>query len=311
MSEGANRSPGERGVAQSLALWRRRLVADQALAKVESIIRVRQHELGTLVEASAANADRNGQHPERAVYLQRARELVGAHPKPHDRRAANELLDKLDAIVPLIADDAHLCLMLDDELDRPDAVLGAGHRRRAQRLLGERSDAVLSAGARREAEVLVSGALRERNNRAREELIANELRQNYLTWLGAVLLVLVAGACYFAALAPRQGLWADLVLSLLAGALGGTLSGALKLRAPEGRLTALKNLGLVLYVQPLLGAVGGLVLFAIWKAGLVEFSGLEEADWASIMVVSFVGGFSEPFLLRTLERISGSGDRRG
>ena len=113
--------------------------------------------------------------------------------------------------------------------------------------------------------MLVSGASRERNNRAREELIANELRQNYLTWLGA----------------------------------------------PEGRLTALKNLGLVLYVQPLLGAVGGLVLFAIWRAGLVEFSGLEEADWASIMVVSFVGGFSEPFLLRTLERISGSGDRRG
>ena len=100
MSEGANRSRGERerGVAQSLALWRRRLVADQALAKVESIIRVRQHELGTLVEASAVNAERNGQHPERAVYLQRARELVGAHPKPNDRRAANELLDKLDAI---------------------------------------------------------------------------------------------------------------------------------------------------------------------------------------------------------------------
>jgi hypothetical protein len=137
MSESENPAPGERerGVAQSLALWRRRLVADQALAKVTSIIRVRRYELATPVEASAAGSENHGA-PERAVYLRRARELVEEEPVPDDRRSANQLLDRLDAIVPLVADDPLLCLMLEDELDQSDGVLGAGHRRRAERLLG-------------------------------------------------------------------------------------------------------------------------------------------------------------------------------
>jgi hypothetical protein len=277
---------------------------------VLSIIRVRQYELDTLLEAVTADSDRSGLPPQQALRIARARGLVGERPRPGDRRSAHELLDRLDGIMPLIVDDVQLRLMLEAELDRPDALLGAAQRERVRQLVGKPSDTALTARARRQSEVLLTDAVRERNNRVREELIASELRQNYLTWLGTVLVVLLAAACIFAALTPRHGLRTDLLLALVAGALGGTLSGALRLRAPERRLTALKNLGLVLYVQPLLGAVGGLVVFAIWRAGLVEFSGLGGKDWASIMVVAFVGGFSEPFLLRTLEWIAGSADSR-
>jgi hypothetical protein len=37
---------------------------------------------------------------------------------------------------------------------------------------------------RRQLEALVTTAIRERNDRSREERITSELRQNYLTWLG-------------------------------------------------------------------------------------------------------------------------------
>jgi hypothetical protein len=101
-----------------------------------------------------------------------------------------------------------------------------------------------------------------RNDRAREERITSELRQNYLTWLGTVLLLLLVGVSGLSTLAARSGLWADVHLATLSGALGGTLSGVIRLRIPESRLAALKNLGLVMLVQPLVGAVGGIVLFA-------------------------------------------------
>lgn len=112
-----------------------------------------------------------------------------------------------------------------------------------------------------------------------------------------------------ALLAARYGLWADVLLAILAGALGGTLSGVIRLRAPQRRLAALKNLGLVMLVQPLFGAVGGIILFAIWRSGLLSIAGLDEDDWASVVVVAFAGGFSEPFFLKSLARITGSPDR--
>jgi len=140
----------------------------------------------------------------------------------------------------------------------------------------------------------------------REERITSELRQNYLTWLGTVLLLLLVGVSGVATLAARSGLWADLLLALLSGALGGTLSGVIRLRAPENRLAALKNLGLVMLVQPLVGAVGGIVLFALWKSGLLSVNGLEKDQWASVTVVAFAGGFSERLFLKGLARISGA-----
>ena len=63
-------------------------------------------------------------------------------------------------------------------------------------------------------------------------------------------------------------------------------------------------------VQPLLGAIGGLIVYAIWASGVVEIAGLDAEGWASIASVAFVGGFSEPFLFSVVARISGAGDQK-
>jgi hypothetical protein len=286
----------------ALGVWWRRLVADQSLQKVRSIIRVRQYELDLLLE----DAKRAHIEPgELGLRLDRARQLVDEAP-PTDRALANELLDKLDGVMPLVADDDRLVLMLESELERDETLLTEAARQRAHDLAGTTEGGV---DRRRQLEWLVTAAIRERNDRLREERITDELRQNYLTWLGSALCLLLLGVAGVSILAAQAGLWADVVLALLAGALGGTLSGVIRLRAPESRLAALKSLGLVMFVQPLVGAVGGIVLFAIWKSGLLTVAGLKENEWASVAVVAFVGGFSERFFLRSLARIAGAPDQ--
>jgi len=278
------------------------MVADQALQKVCSIILARQYELESLIE-NAARAEIESDELRRR--LDRATQLV-TEPLPADRAAANELLDKLESTLPLVADDDRLRLMLEAELERDETVLTAAARERAHGLLGT---AEAGVEHRRQLELLVSEAIRERNDRTREERITGELRQNYLTWLGSVLLLLLAGVAGFSILAAHAGLWAHIVLALLSGALGGTLSGVIRLRVPESRLAALKTLGPVMLVQPLVGAVGGIILFAIWRSGLLTVAGLAEDEWSSTAVVAFAGGFSERFFLRSLARITGAPDQ--
>jgi hypothetical protein len=283
----------------AVGVWWRRMVADQSLQKVWSIIRVRQYELESLIEDAKGAQIESGEASRR---LDRAAQLV-VEALPTDRAVANELLDKLDSMLPLVADDARLRLMLEAELERDETVLTEAARKRAHDVLKVTEGGVEH---RRQLESLVSAAIRERNDRSREERITGELRQNYLTWLGSVLLLLLIGVAFFSALAAHHGLWADVVLALLSGALGGTLSGVIRLRVPESRLAALKSLGPVMLVQPLVGAVGGIVLFAIWRSGLLTVAGLNEGEWSSVAVVAFAGGFSERFFLRSLARITGA-----
>jgi len=251
---------GRSPTPRHIGLWWRRLLADQGLEKILATIRIRQYELKSLIDERALRA---GASEEEAAELtrrvERARALAEEQPIPNDRASANELLDKLDGILPFIADDDRLRLMLEEELDRPDTALRGAQSERALALLDHDPDAPLPAARRRRLEVLLASAVRHRDDALREERITSELRLNYLTWLGLVLLLLLPAVFAAAALTAHSGLWADIALSMFAGGLGGTLSGVLRLRSPESGLTALKNLGLVMLVQPLLGGVRSII----------------------------------------------------
>jgi hypothetical protein len=290
------------GWRAAIGLWWGRLVADQAREKVCGIIHQRQYELDSLITEARSGlspADRPGALADR---IARAETLV-KEPVPKDRAAANELLDKLDFILPLLADEDRLRLMLAIELDRDRHLLGPAGRQRASQLL---KSSERSAESRHELELLTTTAVRERDDLLRELAFTSDLRQNYLTWLAIALVLLLAGVAVTATLSASFGLWADVLLAILAGALGGTLSGVIRLRAPERRLASLKNLGLVMLVQPLVGAVGGIVLFALWRSGAFTIAGLSKNEWASVAVVAFAGGFSERLFLRSIGRIGGA-----
>jgi hypothetical protein len=292
------------------AAWRRRLLADVGLEKVLSIIRVRQYELRSLVADRRASFGLDGEPPPELRHrLDQAEELAGDHatkdPKAIDRASAHELLDKLEGILPLVADHDRLGLMLQTELDRRDTTLSKRQQVRGDELLEEYRNPVRREELRPQVQEFLTAVARDRSDRLREQRAVDELRQNYLTWLVVVLVLLLAGTSVLGVLAAHSGLWADVLLAVAAGALGATLSGVILLRAPQASLAVLKNLGLVMLVQPLVGAGAGLVLFAIWRSGLLTITGLHRDDWAAVAIVAFAGGFSEPFFLKSIARITG------
>jgi hypothetical protein len=290
------------GVFSAIGIWWPRMVADQSLQKACSMIRVREDELRWLIEDAE---ERPNQSDEQRYRLERAKHLVRREP-PGDRAGAYELLDELDTVLPLVADEDRLRLMLEAELEQDKPVLPHAAQKRAHDLLNSTKS---GAAQRRQLESLVSAAIRERGDQLREERFTGDLRQNYLTWLGCVLLLLLAGVVAFSIVAAHAGIWAQIMLALLSGALGGALSGVFRLRVPESKLTTLKSLGPVMLVQPLVGAVGGIILYAIWRSGLLSIAGLGKDEWSSVAVVAFVGGFSERFFLRSLERITGAANQ--
>ena len=99
--------------------------------------------------------------------------------------------------------------------------------------------------------------------------------------------------------------WREGLLAAISGAVGATLAAVLKLRDQAAQ--HLRELRTFWYAFPLqipLGAIAGLFLWIVLESGLVEVGGSGE-DWAIASTVAFVAGFSEPFLLRTVERIAG------
>lgn len=151
---------------------------------------------------------------------------------------------------------------------------------------------------------------RMRAERRRREQLAAVTRVNFLTWLGGIVAVLLVATVFAIDAADDTARTGDLLLAIAAGALGASLSGALKLRSEQTALTNVERLGAGLIVQPLLGAVGGVIVFTIWTTELFTIAALSPDSWASVMTVAFAGGFSEPFLFKIVGRVTDAADSR-
>jgi hypothetical protein len=129
-----------------------------------------------------------------------------------------------------------------------------------------------------------------------------------LVWLTPVLAALVVAFIGTAAWATDEASWGEGFLVSLAGAMGATVAAAFKVRDAVPRLADLRNFWFAFPLQVPLGAAAGLFLWVVLESGIVEV-GASGEDWAELAVLAFVAGFSEPFLLGTVERIAGGGKR--
>ena len=126
-----------------------------------------------------------------------------------------------------------------------------------------------------------------------------------LLLLVPVLVALIAGFIVLIDLATGQKLVVTLLVAI-AGALGSTLSGILRLRDLEAGLGALKALKSVMVIQPLVGAAFGLLVALILKGG---FAGVElptdaKQQEVTLAIFGFVAGFSEPFALGIVKKVA-------
>ncbi len=135
---------------------------------------------------------------------------------------------------------------------------------------------------------------RERVERVRHDRARDKLWQQFVMVLIPVIALLLS-ACLSLQDDPT------LLLAVLAGALGSMLSAVLKARDSEQRIRYLRRSFSFVFLQPMIGATAALVTVWIGVANVLNL-GAETAH--ATAVVGFLAGFSEPFFLGTLGRLS-------
>jgi hypothetical protein len=129
-----------------------------------------------------------------------------------------------------------------------------------------------------------------------------------LLWLTPALTALVVALIVLAGWVADDAGWGEALLVAVAGAVGATLAATFKLRDTLPRLGDLRTFWYTFPLQIPLGAVAGLFLWIVLESGLVDVAG--SSDWAVAAALAFAAGFSEPFLLKTVERIVGEKDEK-
>lgn len=156
---------------------------------------------------------------------------------------------------------------------------------------------------------LLLGLYECRRERYRLHRARVRMKGDYLLLLAPILLALIVGvAAAVAILHSGGGGTARTILAALAGALGGTVSGAYRLRDQIENLNEVRAFKPALWVQPLIGAAAGLVLLLVLESGLL---GNDAATWERAGLLAFAAGFSEPFFLGVVNRVTTAESDRG
>jgi hypothetical protein len=236
---------------------------------------------------------------------------------PNHPDAFGQLLESVDQALVAAGDEAYVCGLLEIEYARDEAERG-GPVVTWSALYG--TDALPASRRFRNGETASEDELREARRklavlfRARQSLYGLHraragMKAIRLLSLGVVMAV-VAGALVAAvAVAAEEADAWDGLLAAAAGALGATMSAAFKLRDQIPRLSVLRTFWYAFALQLALGAAAGLFLWLVLESGIVEVGDGE--GWAVTGAVAFAAGFSEPLLLKTVERILGPVEASG
>jgi hypothetical protein len=139
-------------------------------------------------------------------------------------------------------------------------------------------------------------------HRARQKMRAANLR-----YLALLLLPLVGLLGWLLARTRAGGLSLEgvgLIASI--GALGAVVMGTLRARDRLVRGSDLRTFRAGLLAQVLVGAASAIVVMLVLASGIAHIAGAASLEGKA--VVGFVAGFSEPFFLRTIERVAKLGE---
>jgi hypothetical protein len=226
------------------------------------------------------------------------------------------LLEEVDQALIAVGDESFLCSLLELEYAR-DEQEGGGDITTWRTLYKRKPIAAsveyangetVAASALEEARRKLSVLYRTRQSLYGLARARSGTKAMRLVWLAPVMAGLAVALIIVIDLAADDASWRSGLLVAVAGALGATLSGALKLRDQLPRIASMRTFWYAFALQVPIGAVAGLFLWIVLESGLLEIAGQQGADWAVEAAVAFAAGFSEPFVLKTVERITGGGD---
>ena len=249
-----------------------------------------------------------------------------------------EIADLLELESLRLADDSHLYILLKAQqaIDPDDANSWGRHFQRdyLQALLAGYAEG--SSGEKHlpvEARVALEYLQQSKIDEYRRDRAKAKLRGIYLIVMAGLLALFVFGWCLVfvrarqSAASPSATASASaaqmkelLFIVALAGAAGSVLSRAIKLgkqplhgdvrsktsEPPLGIRTLLSGWKAFL-AQPVIGATAAITLFFVQSAGLVQLGPSKDLGPAGFGLFGFLAGFSEPFFLGVLDKVSGQG----
>ena len=174
----------------------------------------------------------------------------------------------------------------------PDAVLRyrKGEALSDDDLAGARNQLLSLFRARHDDEV---------SHRAR----ADERAKN-LQLLSILLATLLAAFVLFYSFRHDWTDWEQFGILITAGAVGAAISGTIKARDRLTRQADIRRFRDALAAQLLVGASTAVFVYFILASDVVEFGSVDFDTDEAQAVVGFLAGFSEPWVLRTIERAS-------
>lgn len=144
----------------------------------------------------------------------------------------------------------------------------------------------------------------ERADAGLERRVRAAQKRRYLTVLAWVLVVLFLGLSGIIQKIGGGGMWESIALVGLAGALGAMLSGTFRVRDKLVDLDDLRSFWPAMRVQPLVGAVAGLIILLVLESDAVALGRGSSSSWAAEALFAFAAGFSEPFFLGVVEKVA-------
>jgi hypothetical protein len=218
-----------------------------------------------------------------------------------------ELFDAVDRLMIEIGDARYVCAEVEAELLM-------NHRAttyvRWADLFGAATPGALAAynhgrtpsdGALDEARSMLASLRRVRADDYQVHRARQRMRSRNLHILSCLLLPVVV-ALGFLMVPAGEVPAAQVALVAVSGATGSIVAGTMKARDKLVRGSDLRAFRSGIVAQVLVGAGAALFLMLILESGAMEFGSVE--PWAGQAVAGFVAGFSEPFLLRTVERVA-------
>lgn len=149
----------------------------------------------------------------------------------------------------------------------------------------------------------LSSFRRARGNDYQVHRARQRMRARNLNLLAALLVPLVVALALLLAAKPVGGASArDVGLVAVLGALGAVMSGTIRARDRLVRGSDLRAFRAGLLAQVLIGAASSLILFLLLASSILTIAGADSVEGRAIF--GFVAGFSEPFFLKTVERVA-------
>jgi hypothetical protein len=279
--------------------------APAELAKALSRIQARVIEASALLDLDDAKAPlRTPQSKQRLL------ELLTRDVDTLSADSAWELANALKRELLLLGDRHYVWAQLDYEAGR-EKKPGRWHgwtdhfsEEKLQELLTAGTNGTVSADVQAEAVHHLRVLYQERAEAGLERRVRAGVKCRYLTILAAVLVVLFLGLSAIVQKIGGGGMWESIVLVGCAGALGATLAGTFRVRDELVELDDLRSFRPAMRVQPLVGAVAGLVILLVLESGAVALGNGNTSSWAAQALLAFTAGFSEPFFLGVVQKVA-------